>query len=117
MLLRDTRAVISPEDRLQLNQDCQTMHVSGALLDYVQALLAEARSSRWFEVGLSPRAGIVLLQCSKSYAFLQGRDFAIPEDVKAIFPSLARHRMTVPHGMESSVEEQISDLLNQVAIP
>jgi MoxR-like ATPase len=116
-MLGDTEAVISPDDVIQLNQDCQQVHVSEALLDYVQALLAETRSSRWFEVGLSPRAGIAILQCSKAYAFLQGRNFAIPEDVKAIFPALARHRMTVPHGMESTVEEQLTGLLNQVAIP
>jgi len=117
LMLRDTQASISPDDVQQLNKDCQKIHVSDALLDYVQALLAETRNSRWFEVGLSPRAGIMLLQCTRAYAFLDGRDFAIPEDVKAIFPGLARHRMTVPHGMESSVAEQISGLLNQVAIP
>ena len=117
LMLGDTQAVISPDDVLQLNRDCQKIHVSEALLDYVQALLAETRNSRWFETGLSPRAGIAMLQCSKAYAFLEGRDFAIPEDVKAIFPGLARHRMSVPHGMETSVEEQISGLLNQVAIP
>ena len=116
-VLRETNAIITPDDVLQLNQDCQKIHVSDALLDYVQALLAETRNSRWFETGLSPRAGIAMLQCCKAYAFLEGRDFAIPEDVKAIFPSLARHRMNVPHGMETSVEEQISNLLNQVAIP
>ena len=59
----------------------------------------------------------MLLQCCRAYAFLDGRDFAIPEDIKAIFPGVARHRMTVPHGMETSVGEQISGLLNQVAIP
>jgi len=117
LMLGDTQAVISPDDVLQLNRDCQKVHVSEALLDYVQALLAETRNSRWFETGLSPRAGIAMLQCSKAFAFLEGRDFAIPEDVKAIFPGLARHRMSVPHGMETSVEEQISRLLNQVAIP
>ena len=116
-VLRDTTAIISPDDVLQLNRDCQKIHVSSALLDYVQALLAETRNSRWFETGLSPRAGIAMLQCCKAFAFLEGRDFAIPEDVKAIFPALARHRMNVPHGMETSVEEQISNLLNQVAIP
>ena len=104
LMLGDTQAVISPDDVLQLNMDCQKIHVSEALLDYVQALLAETRNSRWFETGLSPRAGIAMLQCSKAYAFLEGRDFAIPEDVKAIFPGLARHRMNVPHGMETSVE-------------
>ncbi|MCP4046291.1 MAG: MoxR family ATPase [Gammaproteobacteria bacterium] len=117
LVLRDTQAVISPDDVLRLNEDCQKIHVSDALLDYVQALLAETRNNRWFQAGLSPRAGIAMLQCSRAYAFLEGRDFAIPEDVKAIFPGLARHRMTVPHGMETSVGEQISDLLNQVAIP
>lgn len=117
LVLRDTQPAISPDDVLQLSEDCHKVHVSDALLDYVQALLAETRNSRWFQTGLSPRAGIAMLQCCKAYAFLEGRDFAIPEDVKAIFPGLARHRMTVPHGMETSVGEQISDLLNQVAIP
>jgi MoxR-like ATPase len=117
LVLLDTKAIISPDDVMQLNRDCQTVHVSDALLDYVQALLAGTRNSRWFETGLSPRAGIAMLHCSKAYAFLEGRDFAIPEDVKAIFPSLAHHRMSVPHGMETSVNEQISNLLNQVAVP
>jgi len=116
-MLQETTAVLNPDDVLQLNMDCQKVHVSDALLDYVQALLAATRTSRWFETGLSPRAGIALLQCCKAYAFLDGRDFAIPEDVKAIFPGLARHRISVPHGMEISVGEQISALLNQVAIP
>ncbi len=116
-MLRDTEAVISPDDVMQLNKDCQKIHVSDALLDYVQALLAETRNNRWFQTGLSPRAGIAMLRCSKAFAFLEGREFAIPEDVKAIFPGLARHRMNLPHGMESSVEEQISALLDQVAIP
>jgi len=116
-MLQDTDPVISPDDVLQLNLDCQKVHVSDALLDYVQALLAATRTSRWFETGLSPRAGIALLRCCKAYAFLDGRDFAIPEDVKAIFPGLARHRIAVPHSMEISVGEQISALLNQVAIP
>ena len=116
-LLQDTAAVLSPDDVLQLNKECRKIHVSDALLDYVQSLLAATRTSRWFETGLSPRAGIALLQCCKAYAFLDGRDFAIPEDVKAIFPGLARHRISVPHGMEISVGEQISALLNQVAVP
>ena len=117
LILRDTRPVLSPDDVMLLGLDCQKVHVSPALLDYVQALLAGTRSNRWFVTGLSPRAGIAMLQCCKAYAYLEGRDYAIPEDVKAIFPGLARHRMSVPHGMETSVNEQIKDLLNQVAIP
>lgn len=117
VVIQDICAVISPDDVLQLGRECQKIHVSDALLDYIQALIAETRNSRWFETGLSPRAGIAMLQCCKAFAFLEGRDFAIPEDVKAIFPGLARHRMSVPHGLEATVEEQIASLLEQVAIP
>ena len=116
-MLRDTKPVINPDDISALHHDSQAVHVSDALLDYVQALLAETRNSRWFEHGLSPRAGIAMLKCSKAYAFLEDRAFATPEDVKAIFPALTRHRMTVPHGVEKPVAEQISGLLNQVVIP
>ena len=100
-----------------INRDCENVHVSDALLDYVQALLAETRNHRWFEHGLSPRAGIAMLQCSKAHAFLEGRDFVSPEDVKAIFPALTRHRMRLPQGVETPIAEQILGLLNQVAIP
>jgi len=116
-VLSDTPPSLGPDDVLQLNLDSQKTHVSEALLDYVQALMSETRNSRWFETGLSPRAGIALLQCCRSFAFLEGRDFVIPEDVKSIFPALARHRMTVPRGMKNSVDEQIAGLMNQVSIP
>lgn len=116
-VLQDTRPSLHPEDIIHLNQECEKIFISDALLDYIQALLSETRNNRWFESGLSPRAGIALLKCCKAYAFLEGRDFAIPDDVKAVFPALAGHRMSVPHGMQGSVAEQISGLLSQVAIP
>ncbi|MDX1460894.1 MAG: AAA family ATPase [Xanthomonadales bacterium] len=116
-VLGETEAELGPEDVRALQQRCARLHASDALLDYVQALLAESRNSRWFEVGLSPRAGIALLQCGKSLAYVKGRDFATPEDIKTVFPALTRHRMNVPHGMEITIEEQIQSLLDQVAIP
>ena len=116
-VLENTRPALTPGDVLELQRQCAAVHVSEALLDYVQALLAATRSSRWFETGLSPRAGIALIACSRAYAFLDSRAHVVPEDVKTVFPALTRHRTTVPHGMEASVEEQIDDLLNQVAIP
>lgn len=117
LLLKSTQPVLSPNDVLRLQEGCQRIHASESLLDYIQALMAETRNSRWFETGLSPRAGIALLHCAKALAFLERRDFVTSEDIKAVFSALARHRMTVPHGMEFSVEEQIKSLLKQVAIP
>jgi len=115
-LLERTVQLLSPEDIRELQADCDRVHV-GELLDYVQALLRETRDERWFEAGLSPRAGLALLSASRAHAFLDGRDFVAPEDVKAIFPGLARHRLTSSTGFGQSPDEQIRELLDQVPVP
>ncbi len=108
---------LTAEDISTLQKNCEVVHVSDDLLDYVQALLKETRDDRWFETGLSPRAGLYLLRASRAHAFLEGRDYVIPEDIKIIFPSLARHRLSPTSGFAQSADEQIAELLDQVSIP
>jgi len=117
LMLSRTSTLLSPEDVKALQQDCERIHVSENLLDYIQALLAETRDESWFESGLSPRAGLALLRASRAHAFLEDRDFVIPEDVKTIFPALARHRLSPSSGFSQSPEERINELLGQVPIP
>jgi len=116
-MLDRTEGVLTPQDVLELQQDCDEIHVSENLLDYVQALLRETRDERWFETGLSPRAGLALLNASRAHAFLDGREYVAPEDVKTIFPALARHRLSPSSGFSQTPEEQIIELLDQVPIP
>lgn len=115
-LLDRTHQMLTPEEIRDLQKDCDIIHVSESLLDYVQALLAETRDERWFEAGLSPRAGLALLAASRAHAFLDGRDFVTPEDIKTIFPALTRHRLS-PSGFSQSPEDQVKELLDQVPIP
>ena len=115
-LLDRTGQMLTPEEIRALQVDCDAVHVSGSLLDYVQALLAETRDERWFEAGLSPRAGLALLAASRAHAFLEGRDFVTPEDIKVLFPALTRHRLS-PSGFSQDPAEQVRDLLDQVPIP
>jgi len=117
LMLSRTTTLLSPEDVAALQSDCEAVHVSDSLLDYIQALLRETRDERWFETGLSPRAGLALLRASRAHAFLETREFATPEDVKTVFPGLARHRLNPTSGFSHSTEEQIHDLLDQVPIP
>jgi len=116
-LLERTTALLNPEDIQALQEDCENVHVSDNLLDYVQALLQETRDDRWFETGLSPRAGLALLRASKALAFLEDRNYVTPENIKAVFPALARHRLSPTSGFSQSPEEQITELLAQVPIP
>jgi MoxR-like ATPase len=117
LMLSRTTTLLSSEDVAALQRDCEAVHVSDSLLDYIQALLRETRDERWFETGLSPRAGLALLRASRAHAFLENREFATPEDVKTVFPGLARHRLNPTSGFSHSTEEQIHDLLGQVPIP
>ena len=116
-MLEDTQPILTPDDILTLQSDCEQVHVSDGLLDYIQALLRETRDDRWFEAGLSPRAGLALLRASRAHAFLDSRDFVMPEDVKAILPGLARHRLNPSSGFSQDPDEQIRQLIEEVPIP
>jgi len=69
------------------------IHVSGPVLDYCQAIIAFTRNSTEYHCGLSPRAGLALLHAGKAWAFLQGRNAVIPEDIQAILAPVAGHRL------------------------
>jgi hypothetical protein len=69
------------------------VHVSEALLDYVQALVAWSRERPGFGAGLSPRAAIALLRSARAWALLDGRKLGHPEDVQAVTPAVVGHRL------------------------
>lgn len=69
------------------------VRVSDALVDYVLRLVEATRSQPQFGLGLSPRGSLALLGASRAWAFLEGRDYVIPEDVQAVLPSVAGHRL------------------------
>ena len=78
---------------LRLREDVDRVHVSEALLDYVQALVAWSREQPGFGAGLSPRAAIALLRSARAWALLDGRKSVIPEDVQAVTPAVTGHRL------------------------
>jgi MoxR-like ATPase len=102
---------------LQLQQAVQSVHVSDALLDYLQNLLDHTRRSPRYANGLSPRAGLALKQCAQAWALMEGRDFAVPEDVQAVLPGVAGHRLHPAAGSENMPTDLIQDLMKAVPLP
>ncbi len=94
-LIARTVPVLGSDDVLALREAAAGVHASDALVGYVQALLARSRRHPGVRVGLSPRAGIALLRAARAYALLLGRGHVLPEDVQALFPSVAAHRLVV----------------------
>jgi len=92
-LLSELAEVITPVQLQHLQARAESIHVAPRLLDYIQALLNESRRSAALQNGLSPRAGLGLLQAARAWALLERRDFVSPEDVQAILPAVAGHRL------------------------
>jgi MoxR-like ATPase len=101
-LVDQQAAVLSLDALLRLQEQVAKVHVSEALLDYVQALLAYTRESGEFVAGLSPRGGIALLRAAQAWALVKGHSGVHPEDLQAVLGSVVAHRLQLTHG--SSIE-------------
>ena len=109
-------AVTDPESRARLRGSARSVRVTDALLDYVQAMLAATRERPEIAAGLSPRAGLSLLAATRAWALIQGRDFALPEDVQAVFVAVAGHRLHDREGRQGgmTIAQRLAD---EVAVP
>ncbi len=94
-IIKNLKPVFSKE-QLQITQQlATTLHVSPAILDYVQSILEFSRQSSAFEFGLSPRGGLAILNAAKAYALLDGQKHVLPEHVQMILPAVVNHRLPV----------------------
>lgn len=115
--LSQLRPVMNPEDLLAAMEAVRKIHVSPALLDYLQALIEATRNGRWFEQGLSPRAGIAVLRLARARALLSGRDHVLPDDLQALLPQAIAHRLRPVGTAGRGAREQVQAMLQAVALP
>ena len=99
-LVDQLEAVLSVDALLRLQNTLMNIHVSAALLDYIQALVAYTRESGQFSAGLSPRAAIALVRASQAWAMMAGHGGVYPEDVQAVLPSVVGHRLEPEQGSD-----------------
>ncbi|HMY49120.1 MAG TPA: AAA family ATPase [Rhodocyclaceae bacterium] len=120
----DRRALLARQETLLAPGELDTLfdaaarvHVAPPLFDYVQALLAHSRQATGFSLGLSPRAGLGLVASARAWALLAGRDHVQPEDVQAVLPAVAGHRLRSDGDRRTSPEERVRRLLEAVPLP
>lgn len=117
-LLQGLTPSMNGNELLELQQRAQQVYASGALLDYIQALVTHTRRAADYVNGLSPRAALALLHAARAWALMAGRGHVVPEDVQAILPGVVGHRL-VPTGQVSRITSSdiAAHLVKQVAIP
>jgi MoxR-like ATPase len=105
-LMSDMKAIADPAVLTTLQAAVTGVHVSDALVDYVQALLKFSRETPCYRNGLSPRAGVGIIRAAQAWALTAGRGYVVPEDVQMILPAVAMHRLqtAVESGEQSPAE-------------
>ncbi|MCB1668532.1 MAG: MoxR family ATPase [Porticoccaceae bacterium] len=94
-LLQQLKPLISPEQLTAIQNKVDTIKASEALIDYLQRLIQHTREAPVFHHGLSPRGALAVLQGARAWALIHGRGYTIPEDIQAVFPAVAGHRLRV----------------------
>jgi len=113
-LLQQLQAVISVDKLMAIQAATQDIHVSSAIIDYVQQLLAHSRHSGLFHFGLSPRAGLGLLRAAQAWALIDQREHVLPEDIQAVLPSVVSHRLQARD--EHIANDVINKFITQVPV-
>jgi MoxR-like ATPase len=117
-LLAGMQPTLTPDGVREMQAAAQRVHCSDALLEYVQSLIASTRQRTDILIGLSPRAGQGLVRAARAWALLAGRDMVVPEDVQAVFASVAAHRLERA-GTATAADHAafIAELARGVAVP
>jgi MoxR-like ATPase len=116
-LIAELPAVLNTETLLRIQQQVTRLHASEALVDYVQRLIARSRDPQHFARGLSPRAALGLLAAARAWAALDAREHVIPEDIQAVLPPVAGHRLAAAEGTGVTPEQLTRGLIEAVAVP
>ena len=116
-MLKDLTPCLTPGELLAIQSRAANIHVSTALVDYLQSVLEFSRQSPAYRNGLSPRAGLGLLRSAQAWALLNGRNHVLPEDVQRVMPCVVNHRLraTADHGLHTTVD--LAEHLLTVPVP
>jgi MoxR-like ATPase len=105
---------------VRIQNNVRAVHVDDAVADYVVALARKTREHPAVFLGASPRATIAFLNASKAFAYLQGRDYVIPDDIKYLLPYVFGHRIILHSEARIdgvSLDAVFQSVLQQVKVP
>lgn len=118
--LDSVEAILTQEDLLALRKTLTQVYVEPSLLRYIAQIIEQTRQSKSIFLGASPRASVAIMQASRAYALLQGRDFVSPDDIKQVAPAVLCHRiiLTAEAEMEELTPQRVVlQLIEKVEVP
>ncbi|MCM1154869.1 MAG: MoxR family ATPase [Roseburia sp.] len=117
--LAELSGVLTLQELQQARQEAARTFVHPAVREYMVDIVSATRGGEKITMGVSPRGTLALLRCAKAYAWLQGRHFVIPDDVKAVAIPVLAHRLMMDSGRDSGRESAafLRNLLQHTKVP
>ena len=119
--IEDLEPVVTAEEIVELQRAVRDIHVAPAVIEYAVRLSEATRAHRDVALGASPRASVALAHCAQARALTRGRDYALPDDVKALAPSVLSHRLLLRTQVAGSTARRataiLDEVLDQVPVP
>lgn len=122
-LVRDIHPVVEKEQVVELQQAVNDIRFDDSLLDYLMEIVTATRESGMLELGLSTRGALMLRRAARAFALVQGRDYAVPDDIKRLLIPAAAHRVVPTGQREGSMQDRelcervLRDILESVSVP
>lgn len=108
--------VVSLEDLQIARAEATKVYVHKCIQEYIVDLVAETRVGSSVVMGVSPRGSLALLKCAKAYAALSGREYVVPDDVKAVAPYVLSHRIILGYG-DNETDKFVDKILRNTDVP
>ena len=112
--------VITCQEIVELSEKINNIYCSDAIRDYIVDIVEATRNADFIRLGVSPRGSIALYRMAKAYAFVKGRTFVIPDDIKELAPYVLAHRIILTPKGKSAVsdnEKAIKKLIAGIVVP
>jgi len=117
--LDSLESVLTLDELMKAAKEANLVYVHKCVLEYITALTEGSRQQEGVVMGVSPRGSLALLKCAKAYAYLEGRDYVTPDDIKALAVPVLAHRIVLGYGSggSDSTRELVKNLLDATAVP
>lgn len=114
--LESLEGVVTAAELEEAKVACSKVFVHKCIQEYIVELVAKTREGDAVLLGVSPRGSLALLKCAKAYAYLSGREFCVPDDVKAVAVAVLAHRIMLAYSTNETTE-MVTRIINSTATP
>ncbi len=120
MQLSNVNPVITGEELLQMQQEVKQIYTSDDICEYIANIVVATRQHASVELGLSPRGGLAIVAMAKALAYINGRDYVIPGDVKSVIKDVAGHRIILNQRAriaKVTIDGVLAEIIKTIPVP